>query len=117
MRVRECGWGLECVGTSGLEGLEDVSTISNKQDRLEAIEETGAGGRVCFLSTELFNRGDVGFRRRRRALRRRSFAEVGGGVKVNEEGSDIGGEVDGREGIFLWMDHRQGCVWSPHIWF
>ena len=62
MRVKGCGWGLGCVGTSGLEGLEDVSTISNKRDHLEVVEEMGAGGRVRFLSMESFNRGDVGFR-------------------------------------------------------
>ena len=28
-------------------------------------------------------------------LRRRSFAEVGRGIEVDEEGSDIRGEVDG----------------------
>ena len=84
------------------------------------VEETGARGRVCFLSMESFSRGDVGFRQRRRALKRRSFTEVGGGIEVNEEGSNIRGEVDGGEEKMGWREYSSGwtvgrIVFGAHI--
>ena len=95
VRVEGCGWSLGCARTSGTEGLEDVSTIFNKQDCLEVVEKVGSRGGVHFLSVDVFDGWDAGLERRRRAWRRRSFAEVGGGVKVNKKQSDFRGEVDG----------------------